>query len=97
MIANGTYKNREGEEKTSWEEVGVIMLSQAGKEFVLLDPTVNLAGFEREPGKDRIIASIFEDKPKQQQAPQQQYQQQPQYGQTTNGAPIVVEDASIPF
>ena len=64
MIANGKYTNKSGEEKTAWKEVGVIMTSQDGNEFCLLDPTVNLAGFQREAGKDKLIASIFEDKPK---------------------------------
>ncbi len=77
MIAAGSYTDNTGQQKTAWKEVGVIMTSQAGKEFALLDPTVNLSGFPREPGKDMIIASIFEDKPKQNnqggghQAPQQ--------------------------
>ena len=89
MIASGSYTTQDGQQKTTWKEVGVIMTSQAGKDFCLLDPTVNLAGFPSEPGKDMIIASIFEDKPKEQQqggysqpapqqaqqSPQQQYQQ----------------------
>ncbi len=94
MIAAGSYTDNTGQQKTAWKEVGVIMTSQAGKEFALLDPTVNLSGFPREPGKDMIIASIFEDKPKQNnqgggnQAPQQgqqQYQQSnPQQNQNYN-------------
>ncbi len=92
MIASGSYTTQDGQQKTTWKEVGVIMTSQTGKEFCLLDPTVNLSGFPREPGKDMIIASIFEDKPKDQQqggysqpapqqAPQQQYQQPQQVPQ----------------
>ena len=74
MIAAGSYTTQDGQTKTIWKELGVIMTSQAGKEFALLDPTVNLSGFPREQGKDMIIASIFEDKPKEQgyQQPQQQ-------------------------
>ena len=98
MIANGKY-TKDGVEKTSWKEVGVIMTSQAGKEFVLLDPTVNLAGFEREAGKDRVIASIFDDN-NQQQRPSQatnNYREQPKpIGHTDNGAPVVMDD-SLPF
>jgi len=65
MIASGSYTDNAGQTKTIWQEVGVIMTSQAGKEFALLNPVINLAGFPREPGKDMIIASIFEDKPKE--------------------------------
>ena len=61
MIANGGYTAKDGTTKTSWKEVGVIMTSAKGGEFCLLDPTVNLAGFPREAGKDKLIASIFED------------------------------------
>ena len=97
MIANGKY-TKDGVEKTSWKEVGVIMTSQAGKEFVLLDPTVNLAGFEREAGKDRIIASIFDDNNQQQRPSQQtsQYKAQP----APVGSFPVVDDATddaLPF
>jgi len=107
MIANGKYTTQDGTEKTTWKEVGVIMTSQNGKEFCLLDPTVNLGGFTREPGKDKIIASIFEDKPKeqqnqgyvQQQPPaQNQGYSQPQQSQqqqyTANGAPIIQYDVN---
>lgn len=89
MVANGTY-TKDGQEKTSWKQVGMIGTSQSGKEFVLLDPTVNLAGFTREAGKDMLICSVFEDQPKQQnyQQPQQPAQQVPE---------IVIEDGSIPF
>ena len=72
MIAAGSYTTQDGQAKTVWKEVGIIMTSQAGKEFALLDPCINLAGFPREPGKDMIIASIFEDKPKEQGYQQQQ-------------------------
>lgn len=71
MIAAGKYTGKDGVEKTSWKEIGVIMTSQAGKDFVLLDPTVNLAGFPREPGKDKLIASIFDDQAQGHQAQQQ--------------------------
>lgn len=77
MIAGSKYTAKDGTEKTNWTEVGVIMVSQAGKEFVLLDPTINLAGFPREIGKDKLIASIFEDKSQQSNYQQGGYQQQP--------------------
>ena len=81
MIANGKYV-KDGQEKSKWVEVGVIMTSQNGNEFVLLDPTVNLAGFPREAGKDKLIASIFDDANQQ---PRQQ--QQSQYGTPQPQAP----------
>ena len=93
MVAAGKYTNREGVEKTNWKEVGVIGMSQNGKEFVLLDPTVNLAGFDREPGKDRLMCSVFEDRPQGQQAPQQsQYAQPTQYTGQQNNVPVEIDN-----
>ena len=51
-------------------------MSQNGKEYVLLDPTINIAGFTREPGKDMLMCSVFEDNYQANQAPQQQQQHQ---------------------
>ena len=82
-IASGKYM-KEGVEKTSWVNVGIIGMSQNGKEYCLLDPKINLAGFTREPGKDMLMCSIFDDS-NQGQAPQPQggygqpAQQQSQY------------------
>jgi len=78
-IANGKYM-KDGQEKTRWVSVGVI-LQKDGKEFVLLDPTINLAGFQREAGKDMLMVNIFDDSQQQQQGGYQQPQQQPQYQQ----------------
>jgi len=82
-VANGTYL-KDGVEKTRWVNVGVI-LEKNGKEFCLIDPTINFAAFPREQGKDMVMVGVFEEQG-QQQAPQQGYQQpeqrppnQPQY------------------
>ena len=96
MIANGTYQ-KDGQTKTVWKEIGVIMTSAKGGEFCLLDPTVNLAGFPREAGKDRLIASIFEDT--QERASQQtsQYKEQPKQVVPNTNVPLEIDEASIPF
>lgn len=62
-VANGTYVNREGQTKTNWVQVGVIGTSQNGKEYMLIDPTINFAGFPREQGKDMVMVGMFEDTP----------------------------------
>lgn len=89
-VANGTYQ-KDGQEKTRWVNVGVIGVSQNGKEYMLIDPTINFAAFQREQGKDMVMVGIFEDQNQNgggynsQQAPQQyaQPQQAPQYQQQT--------------
>lgn len=96
-IKNGSYVNAQGETKNRYKTVGHVMQGNDGSQFALLDPTVNLAGFEREQGKDMLLASFFEpykdeNKPQQQnnqqqqQAPQQwsNQQQQPQQGFANN-------------
>ena len=84
----GEYQGQDGQMKGRYVNVGVIMQKQDGKEYVLLDPSISIAGLmalqnaealkKNEPLRDRVLAGVFEDQP-QQQAPQQGgYQQQPQ-------------------
>ena len=83
-VANGQYE-KDGQTKTRWVNVGVI-LEKDGKEFCLIDPTINFAAFPREQGKDMVMVGVFDDNAQQQnnnyQQPQQNnqnnYQQAPQ-------------------
>jgi len=101
VIKGGEYQVN-GETKARWVNLGAVMQGDNGP-FILLDPGVNLAAY-MEPGKDRVIASLFEPKPhgQQQQAPQRQAPQQaaPQQGapqqQVTGGGMDGFED-EIPF
>lgn len=81
-IANGNYIGQDGQQKTNWVKVGVIGVSQSGKEYVLLDPTINLAAFKREDGKDMVMCTVYDDSQNNNQGgyqqPQQQSYQQPQ-------------------
>ena len=43
-IANGKYI-KDGVEKTRWVTIGTINTTADGKEYMLLHPTINLAGF----------------------------------------------------
>lgn len=60
-VANGQYQNSQGETKTRWVNVGVAGTSQNGKEYMLIDPTINFAGFPREEGKDMVMVGMFEE------------------------------------
>ena len=95
MIANGKY-TKDGVEKTKWVEVAIIM-EKNGKEYALLDPTINLAGFPREEGRDKLIGSIFDDNNQQRPSQQtSQYKAQP----APVGSFPVVDDATgdaLPF
>ena len=43
VAKTGEYTNREGEQKSAWTKIGVILSNNNG-EYMLLDPAVNLAG-----------------------------------------------------
>ncbi len=79
-VANGTYP-KDGQEKTRWVNVGVI-LEKDGKEFMLLDPTINFAAFPKQDGKNMVMVGIFED---QQQNNNQQQNQNYNQNQQQNG------------
>ena len=84
VIAGKKYTKRDGTQGTEWIKVGAMGTSQAGKDFLLLDPRINLAGFDREPGKDLVMCSIVDrnnnqqgQQPQQNQGYNQNQQQQP--------------------
>jgi hypothetical protein len=43
VAKTGEYTNREGQTKAEWTKIGVILSNDSG-EYILLDPSVNLAG-----------------------------------------------------
>jgi len=43
VAKTGEYTNREGESKSEWTKIGVVLSNQNG-EYILLDPSVNLSG-----------------------------------------------------
>ena len=79
-VANGNYQ-KDGQEKTRWVNVGVI-LEKNGKEFMLVDPTINFAAFPREEGKDMVMVGIFEEQQNNQQQGGNNNYQQPQQQQS---------------
>lgn len=76
MIAKEKYLDGNGKEKTVWVKLGVLKRKQDGKMYMLIDPTVNLAGFDKgvdkggNPNKG-LIAGVFPIEEQQQEAPQQ--------------------------
>lgn len=84
-VANGTYQ-KDGQEKTRWVNVGVI-LEKDGKEFALIDPTINFAAFPREQGKDMVMVGVFEEQSQNQNQGYNQNQgnqNQQHYGNNNN-------------
>ena len=50
-VAVNTYKDRNGEERTQLENIGVEMKGDDGKIFFLLKPWINLSGIPHDTGK----------------------------------------------
>ena len=70
----GTY-TKDGQEKGKYVDIGVVLENSNG-EYILLDPTVNLAGVMMKQrlmsGKgDSVICSIFDNDRQQSQSQQQ--------------------------
>ena len=101
VAKTGEYTNRDGETKSEWIKIGVILSNQNG-EYMLLDPAVNLAGVltkqnmlaaeKRKQGDEKartgtsVMCSIFDkDQP---QAPAQQAPSQPSGGSADDDIPF---------
>lgn len=73
----GNYTNQQGEQKAEWTNVGVIITGKNGKDYALLDPSVNLAGVllkqnqiaikKGEQPSDMVMLSVFDEQQNQQQ------------------------------
>lgn len=77
-VKTGSYTDRDGREKSRYENVGSLMQMDDGSQFILLKRTFNPAGVPVQDGKDQIIVSVFDlrddsrqDAPAQAQAPAQ--------------------------
>lgn len=76
----GTYTNQQGEQKGEYTQIGVLMSGDNG-EYMLLDPTVNLAGVlakqnamafnDGKPMRTSVMVSVFANENQQQQQQQQ--------------------------
>lgn len=98
MAGVGEYVNKEGDTKTEWVQVGIQMENNNGP-FLLLDPTVSLAGLlsrqnmwkaeQRRNGNEKakigksLMCGIWDDS---EEKPQKQDKKQPE-----------VDDDDIPF
>ena len=90
-VKTGSYQDGQGQTKNRYQNIGSMMQGDNGP-FLLLDPLINLAAVQREPGKDRVICSLFEPRQDGQQgAAPAQRQAAPQRAQSS------VADADIPF
>lgn len=92
VVKTGSYRDRDGNEKPRWKNVGSLMESEDGKKFILLDTTFNPAGVPNPDNRDNVLISIFELKDDQQQQSSRPQRQAPQHAPMDNFA-----DDDIPF
>ena len=59
-VRSGSYTDKDGNEKSSWLNVGSIWENNDDNQFMLLRATSNPAAIERKNGPDCITVSIFE-------------------------------------
>ena len=71
VVKNGSYTDREGNEKKRYVNIGHLHEGQHGK-YITLDAHVNLAGFERKDGDTRVFANLYKKKDRQQEGGQQE-------------------------
>ena len=84
----GEYNDKQtGQQKAEWTNIGVILQSQNGKDYMLLDPSVSLPGVlakqnalamrKGEQVRDNVMVSLIDENQNQQQGG---FNQQPQQG-----------------
>ena len=64
-VVTSTYVDqRDGLERKNYENVGVLMESDDGGNFILMKRHFNPAGIPTKQGSDKIFVSCFDPKPK---------------------------------
>ena len=72
------YVDSQGNKKANWQNIGVVMENDQGKQFMLIDRWVNLAGlpdFSGKPNPSAVMVTMFDAdenssyKPTQKSAP----------------------------
>ena len=56
------YKDRDGNDKANWQNIGVIMENDHGKQFMLLDKFINLAGIPdfKNPNSTAVMVTMVD-------------------------------------
>ena len=96
----GEYRDNQGNMKGRWQNVGAVMQSEDGSQFVMLAAWFNPAGVPRKDGSESVLLSCFQPQARDQQgggapaqarqpaAPQRTAQARPQQP---------MEDDDIPY
>jgi len=95
-VAGRKYQKQDGSEGTEWTNLGILNTNQNGKEYILLDPKINLAGLPiGENGM--VMVGVFEETNQgqnNQQGGGQQQQQSYSQPQQNDNPPTQYQDAN---
>lgn len=86
-VKTGEYTDSQGQQKGRWQNVGAVMSSDNGGQFVMLAKWFNPAGIVDSKGGESILLSCFEPNSAGAQAPRQ----------AAAPAPAPISEADIPF
>lgn len=82
VVSVGKYKDRNGQEKTRWENIGAVWQDKDAQgntySYIMEKATFNPAGVPRREGSDSVKINLFDTKEKTQGNAQTQEQQQSQ-------------------
>lgn len=59
VIKTGEYTDREGNTKGRWQNVGALMQSDDGNDFIILERWFNPAGLPNPDNRPNVILSLF--------------------------------------
>jgi len=61
-VKTRVYKDKDGNDKANWENIGAIMENDQGKQFMLLDKWINLAGIPdfKNPNSTSVMVTMFD-------------------------------------
>ena len=67
-VKTGEYRDRDGNTKARYENIGTVMMGDNGP-YLVLKRTFNPAGVPNPENRDSLIVSFFEPRDEQQQRP----------------------------
>lgn len=59
VVKNGSYTNRDGQEKHRYLTIGQLHTNDEGQ-YITLDSHINLAALPRKEGDNRVMVSLYE-------------------------------------
>src|SRR3990172_1238238 len=93
-VATRRYTNRDGKEKSSYENVGSVLEMDDCGRMILLKRSFNPAGVPFKDGSDQVVISMFVPKDKEQSPAQEQHSTAKSDGYQKSAS---FDDEQIPF